>query len=380
MRRRWLRPPLFEVRDLRIAVFDADRAVHADPGPVSDAGEQLADGWVEVLCSVSFSVAQGEVLALIGESASGKSLALMGGFGLLAPGARVIGGSAIYAGHEYKPGGTTEKHASTRSRKERKQARESGTVASDYRDPDWSLLIGTEVGFIFQNPIASWTPDHIIGEQAGEALDYHTDLSVEEVEERVFDSLGEVKLPKSRRLFTAYRHQLSRGMAQRAMLAAALTKAPRLMIADEPLTGLDPPVAAAIMDLLRDMQRKRRMAMVIVTHDLAAVAGLADTVAVVYGGEIVEQAPAVDIYHQPKHPYSAGLIGSIPGFTQGRLRQIPGEVPRLQDTLRGRCVFVERCEFASMICWSTPPVPRQVENSVVACHHATELELPGIRG
>ncbi len=375
-----MHPPLFEVRDLRIAVFDADRAFHGDPGPTSDAGEELADGWVEVLCSVSFSVAEGEVLALIGESASGKSLALMGGFGLLAPGARVIGGSAIYSGHEYKPGGRTDKHASKRSRKERKQARQSGTVGSDYLDEEWSELIGTDVGFIFQNPIASWTPDHVIGEQAGEALDYHTDLSVTEIEDRVFDALGEVKLPKSRRLFSAYRHQLSRGMAQRAMLAAALTKAPRLMIADEPLTGLDPPVAAAIMDLLRDMQRKRRMAMVIVSHDLAAVAGLADSVAVMYSGEIVEQAPSADLYHHPKHPYSAGLIGSIPGFTEGRLRHIEGEAPRLQDTLRGRCVFVERCEFATKICWSTPPEARQVDASVVACHHATELELPGIKG
>ena len=374
-----MHPPLFEVRDLRVAVFDADRAVQGEPGPVSDAGERLGDGWVEVLCSVSFSVDKGRVLALIGESASGKSLALMGGFGLLAHGARVIGGSAIYAGHEYKPGGTTDKPASKRSRKERKQARQSGTVASDYFDQDWSLLIGTEVGFMFQNPIGSWTPDHAIGDQAGEALDYHTDLSVDDIEERVFDALGEVKLPKSRRLFDAYRHQLSRGMAQRAMLAAALTKAPKLMIADEPLTGLDPPVAAAIMDLLRDMQRQRHMAMIIVTHDLAAVASLADSVAVMYSGEVVEQAPAAEIYHHPKHPYTAGLIGSIPGFTAGRLRHIPGEASRLQDTIRGRCVFVERCEFASTVCWSTPPKPEQVDNSVVACHHATELDLPGIR-
>lgn len=372
--------PLFEVRDLRIAVFDADRALGGDPGPVSDAAEQLADGWVEVLCSVSFSVDEGEVLAMIGESASGKSLALMGGFGLLAPGARVIGGTSIYDGHEYEPGGESGEPASKRSRKERKQARQSGTVIADYLDPEWSRLMGTEVGFIFQNPIASWTPDHVIGEQAGEALDYHTDLSVDEIETRVYDALGEVELPKSARLFGAYRHQLSRGMAQRAMLAAALTKAPNLLIADEPLNGLDPSVAAAIMDLLRDMQRRRGMAMVVVTHDLAAVAGLADSVAVMYSGEIVERAPARDIYHHPKHPYTAGLVGSIPGFTQGRLRHIPGEAPRLPDTIRGRCVFVDRCDFATDVCWSESPGLQQVGASLVACHHASELELPGIRG
>ncbi|MGI9666082.1 MAG: oligopeptide/dipeptide ABC transporter ATP-binding protein, partial [Acidimicrobiia bacterium] len=225
----------------------------------------------------------------------------------------------------------------------------------------------------------SWTPDHVIGAQAGEALDFHSDLSQEEIEQRVFDALGEVKLPASRRLFGAYRHQLSRGMAQRAMLAAALTKAPLLMIADEPLNGLDPPVAAAIMDLLKDMQEKRSMAMIVVTHDLAAVASLADRVAVLYSGEIIEEAPAAHLYHHPKHPYTAGLIGSIPGVTAGRLRHIPGEAPRLTDTDWSRCVFVDRCEYATDVC-ATPPQQQVIDETTVACHHAAELDLKGLRG
>lgn len=182
----------------------------------------------------------------------------------------------------------------------------------------------------------------MIGEQAGESLAAHSDLTTEEIESRVFAALGEVELPRSRRLFGAFRHELSRGMAQRAMLAAAITKAPALLVADEPLTGLDPPVAAAIMKLIKDMQAKRTMAMIIVTHDLAAVAGLADRVAVIYGGIIVEEGPVVEIYHRPRHPHTAGLIGSIPGIRPGRLRSISGEAPRLVDIDRTKCVFVDR--------------------------------------
>lgn len=373
-------PSLFEVNDLRVAVFDADRAVRDVPGPVTDAGEQLSPGWVEVLPGVSFAVGEGEVLALIGESASGKSLALMGGFGLLAPGARVIGGEVRYAGHAFRPGGALPNAERKRSRKERKMARVSGTVIADYGDDEFARLVGTEVGFVFQNPIGSWTPTLVIGEQSGEALAYHSQLTSEEIEERVFDALGEVRLPKSRRLFNAYSHEMSRGMAQRAMLAAALTKAPRLLIADEPLNGLDPPVAASIMDLIKDMQAERSMAMVIVTHDLAAVASLADRVAVLYGGEIVEEDSAAGIYHHPHHPYTSGLIGSIPGVTPGRLRSIPGEAPRLVDIDHSRCVFLDRCSHATEVCGVEAPLLEPIGDGTVACHHAERLSLPGLRG
>ena len=373
-------PSLFEVNDLRVAVFDADRAVRDVPGPVTEGGEQLAAGWVEVIPGVSFSVGEGEVLALIGESASGKSLALMGGFGLLAPGARVIGGEVRYAGHAFRPGGVLPDPERKRSRKERKMAGLSGTVVAEYGDDEFARLIGTEVGFVFQNPIGSWTPTLVIGEQSGEALAYHSQLTSEEIEERVFDALGEVRLPKSRRLFNAYSHEMSRGMAQRAMLAAALTKAPRLLIADEPLNGLDPPVAASIMDLIKDMQAKRNMAMVIVTHDLAAVASLADRVAVLYGGEIVEEDSATGTYHHPHHPYTSGLIGSIPGVTPGRLRCIPGEAPRLVDIDHSRCVFVDRCSHATDVCGDVAPPLMSTGDRRVACHHAERLSLPGLRG
>ena len=372
--------PLFEVIDLRIAVFDADRAVEGIGGPTTDAGEELSPGWVEVVPRLSFSVESGEVLALVGESASGKSLALMGGFSLLSPGARVIGGETRYKDVIFRPGGSVDVSNSRRSRKRRRESRVAGTVIADYDDDAWARTVGTEIGFIFQNPIGSWTPDHVIGAQAGEALSVHSDLTDAEVEARVLDALGEVNLPRSHRMLGAFRHELSRGMAQRAMLAAALTKTPGLLIADEPLNGLDPPVAAAIMDLIKDLQRERDMAMIVVTHDLAAVASIADRVGVLYGGEIIEEAPVTDLYHRPKHPYTSGLIGSIPGVAPGRLVHIPGEASRLVDVERDACVFSERCGLATDLCRSVPPEMRMLSGTLVACHHADADGLPGIRG
>ena len=381
--------PLFEVSHLRVAAFDAELSITAFnperslrnlPGPVTDAGEHLSPGWVEVLPDMSFSVHSGEVLALVGESGSGKSLALMGGFSLLSQGTRVLGGNTRFEDATFLPGGETVVSDSKRSRKQRKESRVAGTVVSDYSDDDWARIVGTRIGFMFQNPVGSWTPDLIIGEQTGESLAAHSDLTTEEIEARVFDALGEVELPRSHRLFGAFRHELSRGMAQRAMLAAAITKTPSLLIADEPLNGLDPPVAAAIMELLKDMQVRRKMAMIIVTHDLAAVAGLAGRVAVVYGGIIVEEGPVAEIYYHPKHPYTAGLIGSIPGIRPGRLRSIRGEAPRLVDVDRTKCVFVDRCDFATEVCHMNQPEARLLGDSIVACHHATPVGYPGVRG
>jgi len=329
---------------------------------------------------MSFSVRSGEVLALVGESGSGKSLALMGGFSLLSQGTRVLGGQTRFEDARFLPGGEAVVSDSKRSRKQRKESRIAGTVVSDYSDDDWANTVGTRIGFMFQNPVGSWTPDLVIGEQTGESLAEHSDLTTQEIEDRVFEALGEVELPRSRRLFGAFRHELSRGMAQRAMLAAAITKAPSLLVADEPLNGLDPPVAAAIMELIKDMQAKRNMAMVIVTHDLAAVAGLADRVAVVYGGIIVEEGPITEIYYHPKHPYTAGLIGSIPGIRSGRLRGIRGEAPRLVDIDRAKCVFVDRCDFATEVCRMGQPEVRLVGDSMVACYHATPAGYRGVRG
>lgn len=347
---------------------------------MTDDGEQLGAGWVELLSGVSYSVAHGEVLGLVGESASGKSLMLMGAFGLLSSGARVIGGTSTYRGHEYQPFHPWRGEDDKRSRKEKKQRRIAGTAIASYTDTEWARLVGTEVGFMFQNPVEAWTPDVAIGQQSGEALTEHTALSPEDIESRVYDALGDVDLPQSKRLFGAFRHQLSRGMAQRAMLAAALTKAPRLLIADEPLSGLDASVAANIMELIKDMQEKRNMAMIFITHDLASVARVANRVGVVYGGQIVEQASVNDIYHNPKHPYTAGLIGAIPGASSERLSQIEGEAPLLVDLDRSVCSFADRCQYATDLCRTQNPEVTVVEKTEVRCHRAMELTLRGVNG
>lgn len=370
--------PLFEVTNLRVAVASDRHMVAGGFGPMTEDGEVLPSGWVEVLRGVSYSVDEGEVLGMVGESAAGKSLMVMGPFALLSSGARVIGGSTRYRGHEFKPFHPFEDGDSEMYQRERSQRRVAGSAIADWTDDAFAALVGSDVGFVFQNPIASWMPVLSIGEQSGESLEFHTDLSEDEIESRVLDALGEVELPRSRRLLGAFANELSRGMAQRAMLAAALTKAPHLMIADEPLNGLDAPVAASITELLKDMRTSRGMAMVFVSHDLAAIAGIADRIAVVYGGQIVETAPATDIYHRPKHPYTSGLIGSIPGTSNRRLRHIEGEAVSLVDLPPSGCAFSPRCTFATDICRNETPELQLVGSAEVRCHHATTLELSGI--
>ncbi len=369
---------LFEVDGLRIAINDQEAAVRGDREPPTDVhGERLPFGWVEAIPGATYGVDASETLAIIGESSSGKSLMLLGAFGLLPGGTRVLDGSVTYRGTSFEPAGHRDDPTQPIGRKEKKRLERAGTVM-DESDPDWARLVATEVGFLFQNPIASWTPILEIGPQAGEVLDEHTDLSEEEIEERVMDALGEVRLPKSKRLFRAFSSQLSRGMGQRAMLAAALVKAPRLLVADEPLSGLDVSVAAAILDLLKDLKERRNMAMIIVTHDLAVVSRIADRVAVVYGGRIIEEGAVGSMFRHPMHPYTSGLLGSLPALTTGRLRPIPGEQPPLAAIPAGRCVFADRCEFVDDACFASEPLLQVAGAGSVACHHAADLDLPGI--
>jgi oligopeptide transport system ATP-binding protein len=170
---------------------------------------------------------------------------------------------------------------------------------------------------------------------------------------------------------------MSRGQAQRAMLAAALLSTPRMLIADEPLSGLDVTVARAVLSLIEDMRRERGMGLLLVTHDLGVVAAVADRVAVVYGGLVVEEAPAAVLYRSPRHPYTDGLLGSVPALSRGRLRPIPGDPPELWALPPG-CPFAPRCAFALEACRAERPRPRQVGESKVACLRAEELALPGI--
>ncbi len=301
-----------------------------------------------VIEGASITVAEGETVALVGESGSGKSLLAMGSVDLLTPGAKVKSGQTIF----------------------------EGRVLQDLDDPDWGSLVGMGIGVLLQDAIGSWDPLEFIGWQTGEALDAHTDMSSEEIQQRVLDALGEVGLSK-RRHFTAFSHEVSRGQAQRGMLASALLSAPRMLVADEPLSGLDVTVGRAVLDLIDDMRSKRGMGMLLVTHDLGVVASVADRVAVVYAGSIVEDGPVEDVYRRPRHPYTSGLLGSIPGLVWGRLRPIEGETPDLFEVTPG-CRFADRCPYVIDRCRTEKPEPRPIERTMVACHRAEELELKGV--
>jgi oligopeptide/dipeptide ABC transporter ATP-binding protein len=305
---------------------------------------------IVVIDGVSFSIAPGESLALVGESGSGKSLIALGAVDLLPRGARVVGGRTFF----------------------------EGRALQDLEDADWRRLVGMGIGVLFQDAVGAWDPMEILGTQSGEALGTHTEMSDEEIRDRVLDALGEVQLPR-RLKYVSFAHQVSRGQAQRAMLASALLAAPRVLIADEPLSGLDVTVARAVLDLIDDLRRRRGMGLLMVTHDLGVVASVADRVAVVYGGTLVEVAATDVLYHFPKHPYTDGLLGSVPGFARGRLRPIEGDAPELWELPEG-CSFGPRCPYAVDRCRRERPAARPVDGTRVACHLAEDLDLQGIRG
>lgn len=323
-------PPLFSVEGLEVVLrFRDGRLVKAVDG-------------------ASFRVDAGEALALVGESGSGKSLIAMGAVDLLPAGAAVLGGRTTF----------------------------EGKVLQDLGAADWRRLVGMGIGILLQDAIGSWDPIEMVGPQSGEVLEVHEALGAEEVRRRVLDALGRVRLPR-RLNYRSYPHEMSRGQAQRAMLAATLLSMPRLLVADEPLSGLDVTVARAVLALIDDMRRERRMGLVLVTHDLGVVAGVADRVAVVYGGMVVEEGPTASVYRSPRHPYTDGLLGSMPGLVRGRLRPIAGDPPELWDLPPG-CPFAPRCPYAIGECAQGRPAARPVGDSRVACLRAGELALPGI--
>ncbi len=368
-------PELFDIRRLNAAIFDQDAAAAGVEHDLRDVqtNRPLGPGWLPGLRDVSLAVSPGEVVALVGESGMGKTLLVMAALGLLGPTARVTGGEVRLRGERFDPGRLSPPEGSRRERRALRRRRWMGEVD----DPVYARIMGNEVGIIFQDPIASWDPLPLIGTQAGEVLEEHSDMTVEEIEARVYELLGEVKLPRARK-FYSFAHELSRGEAQRAMLAAALVNGPSLLVADEPFTGLDPPVARGIAELIRDMQRRRGLGMVMVNHDLAQVASLADRVAVVYGGRIVEDAPVAEVYRRPRHPYTEGLLGSVPWPGVDRLRPVAGETPRLADVALRSCSFADRCAYTVPACRSAVPEVRRVGTVAVACVRAEELDLKGV--
>ena len=324
--------PYLQVEDLRVAF----------PTP---------DGLVNAVNGVSFSVDKGQTLAVVGESGCGKSVTSMAIMGLHNARSAQISGKVLVN----DPAGSVDIVSASEA-----------TVRS---------LRGRAVSMIFQDPMSSLHPFYSVGSQVAEAYLVHNQVSKDEAFERAITLLERVGIPEARRRASNYPHEFSGGMRQRAMIAMALVNDPALVIADEPTTALDVTVQAQIIGLLKDLQKEFGMAIILITHDLGVVADIADDVAVMYAGRVVEKAGVRDVFYTPQMPYSVGLLSSVPrmdGHRDERLRTIPGQPPSLINLPQG-CSFRARCAHSSLVadnaCATTmPELEAGGVNHLVRCH------------
>ena len=286
------------------------------------------DGVVQAVSGVSFSLEKGKTLGIVGESGSGKSVTCLSVMGLVDKRNAELEGSVKLEGEEIL-------NASPRQMQD---------------------IRGTKMAMIFQDPMTSLNPVKTIGWQLEEAVIVHNDVTRKVARKRAIDILEHVRIPRADQRVDDYPHQFSGGMRQRVMIAMALINNPEIVIADEPTTALDVTTQAQILNLMQDLQREFHMAIVMITHDLGVVAELADEVAVMYGGRIVEHADVDELFTRPQMPYTWGLLGSLPRLDviQERLQQISGQPPSLLHPPTG-CSFHPRCEFAMDICRQTLP-------------------------
>jgi peptide/nickel transport system ATP-binding protein len=302
--------PLLTVADLRV-VFEGDRG-----------------SLTEAVSGVSFSVLPGRTLGIVGESGCGKSVTALSIMRLLPQAGTRMSGSVVFEGREL-------------------------TALPERQMQD---LRGNRLAMIFQEPMTSLNPSFTVGDQIGEALMRHRALPAKAARSAAIEMLERVKIPSPRERIDEYPHKLSGGMRQRVMIAMALVCAPALLIADEPTTALDVTIQAQILDLLARLREETGSAIILITHDLGVVAETCDDVAVMYAGQIVERAPAARVFSAPQHPYTVGLLGSIPLIStrRQRLATIAGSVPSLAAAFTG-CRFSGRCPFADARCRSEPP-------------------------
>ncbi len=297
-------------------------------------------GGLRALSDVSFAVAPGEVLGIVGESGAGKSLTGAAIIGLLQPPGRISGGRILYDGQRI----------------------------DTLPDEAMRRLRGRQIGSIFQDPMTALNPLLTIGQQLIETIRAHLPLSEVEAVARAVSLLEETGISGAAQRLSQYPHQFSGGMRQRAVIALALAAGPRLLIADEPTTALDVSVQAQVIALLKQLCRDRGMAVMLVTHDMGVIAEACDRVAVMYAGRIVEIGPVRDVIHSPAHPYAIGLMGAIPSMSgeRERLLQIDGAMPRLGEIPEG-CAFHPRCPQAWARCRSERPELMPVGASRAAC-------------
>jgi len=315
---------LFSVRNLETHFGSRDYIVHAVNG-------------------VSFKLDEGETLGIVGESGCGKSVSVLSTLKLIpTPPGKVVAGEALFEGKDLL------KMSEAEIRKIR----------------------GSQISMVFQDPMTSFNPVMTIGEQMIEPLEIHQNLTKNMATEKVIETLELVGIPKAKDRLGDYPHQFSGGMRQRVMIAMALICSPKVLIADEPTTALDVTIQAQIVDLVKQLQDEMGMAIIWITHDLGVVAGIADRVNVMYGGFMIEKASVEDLYENPLHPYSIGLLGSLPRMDETeyrRLTSIEGLPPILLSKPQ-YCPFLNRCPYAQEICrQKNPPLIKVEENHQVAC-------------
>ncbi len=306
------------------------------------------DGINRAVDGVTFEVGAGETLAIVGESGCGKSVTAMSILRLIPEPPGKIAGEILFNGRDLLKASDREMRA----------------------------IRGNDISMIFQEPMTSLNPVLNVGRQIGETLRLHQGLSKQQAEERAVDMLNLVGIPEARRRVREYPHQLSGGMRQRVMIAIALACNPKLLIADEPTTALDVTMQAQILDLMRDLKSRVGAAIVLITHDLGVVAEVAERVVVMYAGRKVEEAAVGPLFRTPRHPYTQGLLGSVPKLgssltgTATRLQEIPGLVPSLKQKIPG-CVFASRCPHATDLCVKVAPaLEEKAPGHVAACHYA----------
>jgi peptide/nickel transport system ATP-binding protein len=313
--------------------------------------EFLTDvGWSTVVQSASFQVGAGETVGIVGESGSGKTVTSMAIMGLIPqPPGRISSGHITFEGMDL--------------------------VALGKRQLEDSR--GARIAMIFQEPMTSLNPAYTVGDQIAETMRRHLGLTRQQSKQRAVDMLSRVHIPNAARRATSYPHEFSGGMRQRVMIAMALCCRPTLLIADEPTTALDVTVQAQVLELLKEIQKDMGMAILFITHDLGVVADVCDRVVVMYAGQVVEQAIAVDLFHRPSHPYSDGLLRSMPAMAArtGKLHSIAGHPPMVGAFPSG-CRFHPRCAFAVEACRQqevglVPVTPTQVSR----CLRVGEISL-----
>ncbi len=342
---------------------DRSRAAQAqterDPaGPVLEVNDlrtyfDTRDGVVKAVDGLSFAVKPGEILGVVGESGCGKSITSLSVMQLVpSPPVRYASGEILFKGRDL-------------------------LKASD---DEMRRVRGNEISMIFQDPMSSLNPVLSIGDQLTEAIMLHQGLSLKQAMGHAVEMLDLVHIPEPRRRLGEYPHQLSGGMRQRVMIAMALSCNPSVLIADEPTTALDVTIQAQILGLMEEIRDKFHTAIILITHDLGVVAEMADRVLVMYAGRKVEEADVTEIFENPQHPYTRGLMRSVPRLTTDfsdarlqRLSEIPGIVPALTNLPEG-CTFAERCDFATDRCRADyPPLEPKKPDHLAACWESETL-------